>query len=380
MDDQRMFETRLADVLRRYVSDGPVEIDAGALARSIAAEAPRRRGWAAPLRTWHLPRTSMSPLGVVALVLLVLLVGIGVAVGSYLLLRQQSVSRADPRGSFEPTGSSAIGRVQAAATTLADGRVLIAGGYPSVRAAELWDPKTGAFTPAGDLATGRWGHTSTLLNDGRVLVAGGAGINSGGSTSMSFSAEVWDPATMTFTTSGSSSGGHLRSMARLLADGRVLISGGTLLTAGTSAGPEVWDPATGTFSSGQDVPDAGAPAGIPLDASRVLWLDGSTAMLWDAESGTSHEIAVLLEPHGAGTSLNLLADGRVLVAGGTPPGGGERLTSAEILDPARDTVEATGSLGQGRSDHVTALLPDGRVLVVGGDAADGRSAELFEPP
>ena len=379
MDEQHVFEARLGDALRRYVGDGHTEIDAGALARAIATGAPRRRGWRHD-PAWHLPRTSLSPLGLAALVLVALLASIGIAVGGYLLLESPTLPLPSHRGVFEPTGSSAVGREQAAATTLADGRVLITGGYPSVRSAELWDPKTGAFISAGELATGRWGHTSTLLQDGRVLVAGGQGLNLGGTVSSVYSAEVWDPATMTFGASGTSSGGHIHSMARVLADGRVLISGGTLLATGTSAAPEVWDPTTERFSPGNDIAGAAAPVGVPLDGDRVLWLDGSTAMVWEPSTGESRVVTELIQSRGGGTSLTLLADGRVLVVGGTPFGGGDRLTSAEIVDTARETVGATGSMTEARSDQVAALLPDGRVLVVGGDAADGRSAELFEPP
>jgi hypothetical protein len=65
---------------------------------------------------------------------------------------------------------------------LADGRVLITGGYgyegtrrdhPAHPAPEVWDPVSGTFSPAGSLAVDREGHTATLLDDGRVLLVGG---------------------------------------------------------------------------------------------------------------------------------------------------------------------------------------------------------------
>ena len=67
------------------------------------------------------------------------------------------------------------------ATLLHDGRVLIAGGYNCAPAgadgtwasAELYDPATGTFSLTGSMAAPRQQHTATLLTDGRVLVVGG---------------------------------------------------------------------------------------------------------------------------------------------------------------------------------------------------------------
>jgi hypothetical protein len=62
------------------------------------------------------------------------------------------------------------------AARLSGGRVLVAGGIASgqvLRTAEIYDPASGTWSPAGPMATAREFHTATLLPDGRVLVAGG---------------------------------------------------------------------------------------------------------------------------------------------------------------------------------------------------------------
>lgn len=74
-------------------------------------------------------------------------------------------------------------------------------------------------------------------------------------------------------------------------------------------------------------------------------------------------------------TATLLADGRVLVAGGCTS---SPVATAELYDPGAGTWTLTGSLRQPRCEHTATLLPDGQVLVAGGD--DGRgTAELYDP-
>jgi hypothetical protein len=240
------------------------------------------------------------------------------------------------------------------ATRLADGRVLIAGGGPAswsiggayLASAELFDPQAGTFSRTGTMTTTREDHTATLLADGRVLITGG---DDAGSHAVA-TAELYDPNTGTFSATGSMTTARGFHTATRLADGRVLIVGGD--DAAWSSGPflasaELYDPKTGAFHA------TGA-----MSVGRV------------------HHTATLLE------------DGRVLVIGGAAEDGNKSLASAELFDPTTGTFTATGSMASARVYQTTTLLSDGRVLIAGG-LAQGRayannpqfltSAELYEP-
>ncbi|MGA9723929.1 MAG: kelch repeat-containing protein, partial [Candidatus Binatus sp.] len=78
-------------------------------------------------------------------------------------------------------------------------------------------------------------------------------------------------------------------------------------------------------------------------------------------------------------SATLLADGRVLIAGGKY--GSTQLLTMEIFNPATRTFALTASLKQRRQDHTATLLDDGTVLIAGGSNASGptASAEIYNP-
>jgi len=188
-------------------------------------------------------------------------------------------------GRFTQTGSMHTYREGFTATTLQDGRVLVAGGDEGdvatpVGSAELYDAVTAKFSPTGSMHAARAGATSTLLESGKVLIVGGKGAD--GNLA---SAELFDPQTGEFTPTGSMATERLGHTATMLKDGRVLVVGGGGTQAGSLA--EIYDPATGVFS----------PTG-QLGANR------------------------------SGHTATLLKDGRVLIAGGDDTG-----VSAEIYWP-----------------------------------------------
>jgi hypothetical protein len=151
---------------------------------------------------------------------------------------------------FVPTGPLATPRAYASASLLADGSVLVSGGQgtpsganpvPILATAERYVPSSGSFAAAGSLGAGRRWATSTSLGAGGVLVAGGSG------PAALASAELFGGSA--FAATGSLlQARYDHTATRLAPDGAVLACGGTSGAAFLSSA-ELFDPATGTFSA-----------------------------------------------------------------------------------------------------------------------------------
>jgi hypothetical protein len=141
---------------------------------------------------------------------------------------------------FTPTGNMNIARLTHQATLLLNGDVLVSGGQGdsliAIAQAEVFHPASGTWSITGSNIVARIEHTSTLLQDGRVLVVGGVGANA--SCSSNASAEAYDPVLGTWSLTGPlpATVGSGPAAVRLL-DGRVLVSGGGTAAAPSSTRP-----------------------------------------------------------------------------------------------------------------------------------------------
>jgi hypothetical protein len=136
-------------------------------------------------------------------------------------------------GKWSPTDAPLVARLAASATLLPDGRVLFAGGvdrnYDTQPSAEVYDPVTGAWRFTGPLVEPRLSHTATALADGRVLLVGG--MTDEFFMTPTGSAEIFDPATGTWTAAGAIEPRWLHT-ATLTDEGTVVVAGGYISVPG----------------------------------------------------------------------------------------------------------------------------------------------------
>lgn len=307
----------------------------------------------------------------------------------------------DPRtGSWTATGTMVSSREAQTATLLANGKVLVAGGYRDFEAlasAELYDPATRSWTATGSMNAARGYHTATLLPDGKVLVAGGRSNNSstGGPSS---TAELYDPASGSWRTTGSLLKAHMYHTATLLRDGLVLVAGTNFKGYGLdpSANAELYDPATGFWKATDPMVTAGDfETATLLPNGQVLVAGGTkdtaagccgftghtvaTAQLFDPNGGSWAKVSDVLGEREYHTAT-LLADGRVLVTGGSLTSG-LSFNSSVLYDPGAAAWTPAQSMAGGRKLAAATLLAGGRVLVTGGLSAGKAlsTVELYDP-
>jgi hypothetical protein len=277
------------------------------------------------------------------------------------------------------------------ATMLADGRVLLAGGYyessPGVlnvtSGAEIYDPATAHFTATGSMLVPRAEHAALRLPDGRVLVTGGSALV-GGFLMDHATAEVFDPATGRFT-EWLAPMSHTRAVHKMvpLVDGRWLLVGGS----DVDLRPETFNPVSGAFTPFAPAVNDRARFGAAVESfasgnyvvvggekfGDVLYFDHAATRLVNTGSPTTR-------PRTYATASRIAPD-RILVVGGLDiQGGGIILSSCDLIVEGglagSGTYATTIRFPTGMAAHTATVLDDGRVLFAGGLNTIGGAMEL----
>jgi Galactose oxidase, central domain len=351
-------------------------------------------------------------------------------------------------GRFLEFGNLQVARDYHTATTLPNGTVLIAGGeapdgnggYTALASAELFNPLSLTSVLTGNLNAARLGAVSTLLGNGTVLISGGESTGDSGRVPLA-SAEIFDPAAGTFTTTGPLEVARASQTATLLPNGSTLIVGGfsSSSAAGSNNSAEIYEPATLTPAgvSQMLVHALTYPLGSPLAISPssflnflavqdlggkiafgpVNWSSSDATVVPITNDSTNPGVAVALSSPTAAQNITITAtigslsatgtltlnppafvpagnmtetrylhtstrllSGDVLLVNGDSSGGAAR--PAEIYSAALGSFQATGTPSIQRTFFTATLLPNGKVLIAGGTPANVTglaSAELYDP-
>jgi WD40 repeat protein len=281
--------------------------------------------------------------------------------------------------SFVETGTMNTGRFVHSATLLANGQVMVAGGFNSnigeLASTETYNPASGNWITNGEMINPRSDHPATLLPNGKVLIAGGDNY-SGALTN----AELFDPASGTWTATGSMTNARTYHTATLLPNGKVLVTGGYNSTSYLIS-CELYDPATGTWTNtgSLNYPRIQHTATV-LTNGLVLVVGGDGSgycELYNPATGIWTVTGTNLVPR-QNLTATLLPNGLMLVAGGSGD------NTAELYNPGTGLWTATGLMNASRVAPTATLLPSGQVLVAGGfgdfnDTNVLASTEIYDP-
>jgi len=304
---------------------------------------------------------------------------VGTRVGTQFVIRQQTVTYEPTTHRMEIVGRMRLERESPSATQLADGRVLVTGGWGCdgdhesfiapgsgqrvqycmsfkrrlLDSAELYDPSTRSFTLVdARMQVPRVGHTATLLSDGTVLIVGGhTGTDDWGTH-----VELFDPtqpsdqafrqleplSTAILDASAALECRACRSGVRKADHTATLLQDGTVLIAGGWRGH----------------------ADAQVFAGALRYRPGDTGLTLAHPTGVPYV-------HAAGATATLVSDGRVVFAGGhrdhEVPGSPEvPLATTLIYDP-RDARTVQGPrLGEARVGHEATMIHNDTIVIAGG--------------
>ncbi len=283
------------------------------------------------------------------------------------------------------------------ATLLQSGEVLVTGGGQgseisvptgdkTLASALLYDPKKNEWREVGSMSSSRAGHRAALLDDGRVLVVGGGAVvgyscaqihpNCTIATSLG-SAEIYDPATGTWSPTGSLSQPRLAFSLNLTPAG-VVASGGAAENHGLES-VEIFDPAANAWHPGPKLNGQRLYHSAALLGERLVVAGGKIANVAPITSvdvldpsASKWTAGASLDEARTGASFVALQSGNgLIVAGNDQIGKVPFIAQASIYDPTNDAWTAIEPLQQGRYSQGSVLLADGSVLVIGGRTASG---------
>jgi hypothetical protein len=278
--------------------------------------------------------------------------------------------------SFTYTGNLHVARCGQTATLLAGGKeVLITGGnndQERLASAELYDVRTGRWTQLPDMLAGREGHQAVLLKNGKVLIMGGT-------DDPPSSVELFNPLTRKFEKAGPAPFSLSGTAALPLADGRILVAGGSQGGRQPTQFAMTYDPRTNRFTRVGEMTVVRYKCGAALlPDGRAIIIGGSNNRDWKGKYNSTELFDPKTNRFTRGPELNFerfkltnaivtLPNGDILVVGGDK--------HVEQLHPAGGRFEVVATLDQPYYYSTASLLPGSGILMTGGYGNDAQPTD-----
>ena len=251
------------------------------------------------------------------------------------------------------------------------------GGALGIKDTSVFDPATSSWSRVADMHLDRWYPTLTELSDGRYVAISG---NSADATTWADTPEVYDPAANTWTLLSAITTPQVHEeeypFSYLAPNGKVFTIGPSEdQSFFLDVGNQTWKPvgASGIVNGssvmylpGKILYSGGAPSVIATTNST----NGTAVIDLNAATPSWQRTAPMANNRIYHT-LTMLADGKVLAVGGEASSDQNIIKTGvlptEIWDPATQTWSAAAPIAASRNYHSSAaLMADGRVLVAGG--------------
>lgn len=272
--------------------------------------------------------------------------------------------------------------------------VLVIGGYfmnssgiSAVQPCDFYRPSANSFDVGPTLLEGRDYAAACVLADGRILVTGGLAYDATGLARYSTTAEIIDENGLSRLAAGRPVLRRAGHTATLLPDGEVLIVGGIASNSNFAPTAELFDPVTETFRATKN-----APANHRQLHTATWIADAGVAVLADG----GNPVVEVYDPAserfftGGGSSFfnrtlaaaAAFGGDKILYSGGLEQRGDQTL----ILSSMDLFIRSAGDQGrmfrvgavlsEPRAAHTATTLLDGGVLIAGGLAEDAAFPNL----
>lgn len=230
------------------------------------------------------------------------------------------------------------------------------------------------------LTAPRAAYSMVALADGSALMMGGCVANSCETGPASATVDRYDPATRSIRAAGRLGGPRTEGAALVMPDQSVLVAGGWAGPRRT-ASVESFDPQRGVSQVVGELAAAQICTAVRLPDGRALFVGDRSIEAWNPAQ-RKMQVVTDASPYRESSTATLLADGRVLVAGGGLPA--PPTDEAWLFDPATGRSVRVGALSAPRRKHAAVRLLDGRVLIVGGSGEGDRDdktrvLEVYDP-